>query len=74
MNSECWIFSGETIDTFGEFIQVILVERKMIKVMEFRLLKSLKDTFKPVFIYLVGRLHCHGNDRLWDVYRLLWDK
>lgn len=33
MNSECRILSGETVNTFGEFIHVVLVERK-IKVKE----------------------------------------
>lgn len=28
VNSESWIFSGEPVDTFGEFVQVILSRYK----------------------------------------------
>lgn len=28
MDSKCWIFTGETVDAFGEFIHVILQEEK----------------------------------------------
>lgn len=31
MNSERWILPGEAVDTFGEFVQVILSEYKIVK-------------------------------------------
>lgn len=77
MHSERRIFPRETVDTFGEFVQVILSTYRMIKGKSWRCnlhstVKYLKEIAGQLnYFYLVGWFHWHGNDRFWDVNRFL---
>lgn len=81
MHSKRRVFSGKTVDSFREFIQVVLFSRtrginnkREWQRGGFKTRVIIKGTSFRLneYFYLVGWLHRHGNDRFRDVNGLLW--